>query len=191
MKAFLKYILIIGYTFSCSGQLLPGTLYGTAGPTYSQTLGDLVSEAGEDDGAIGYETGASEVQITFRLDPSTFQSSAQNCSANIYKYKVFMHLQNAPTGLVLEARTFSNAGTRFPVSIPYDAVPVNGTRDLYPENGGNYIVLPTDNTAAIKVFEFTGCRDNIPIQFRVAASVLSQPGATDTEIYYTVTGSIN
>ena len=173
------------------GQLLPGTLYGTAGPTYSQTLGDLVSEAGEDDGTVAYETGASEVQITYRLDPGTFTSSAYNCSANVYKYKVFMHLQNAPVGLVLEARTFANAGTRYPLSINYDSFPLIGPRNLYPENGGDYIILPEDNTAAIKIFEFIGCRDNIPIQFRVAASVLSEPGVSNTEIYYTITGSLN
>ena len=191
MKTYYLYMVLVICSQGCLGQLLPGTLYGTAGPSYSQTLGDLVSEAGEDDGAIAYETGASEVTITFRLDPSTFRTSAQNCSANVYKYKVFMHLQNAPQGLVLEARTFSNAGNRYPARIPYDLLPVNGPRDLYPENGGDYIPIPEDNTAAIKLFEFTGCRDNIPIQFRIAASVLSEPGASNTEIYYTVVGSVN
>ncbi|SHJ57186.1 hypothetical protein [Pseudozobellia thermophila] len=175
----------------CYGQLLSGSLYGTSGPTYSQTLGDLVTEAGEDGTGTAYETGASEVMLSFRLDPGLLSSSAQRCTSNVYKYKVFIHIQNAPEGLVLEARTFSNAGDRYPASILYDVLPVNGPRDLYPENGGDYITIPDDETAAIKLFEFTGCRENIPIQFRISASVLAEPGASSTEIYYTVVGSLN
>ena len=191
MNKWFCYILFFLSAVSTHGQLLPGSLYGTAGPSYSQTLGDLVSEAGENDSTIGYESGASEVLISFYLDPGTLTTEAQNCTANVYRYKVFMHIQNAPTGLVLEARSFTNGGDRFPASIPYDLLPLIGPRNLYPENGGAYITLPDDPTAAIKVFEFVGCRLNIPVQFRVSASALSEAGASNTEIYYTVVGSLN
>lgn len=191
MRTIYMGILGVFCSLSCLGQLLPGSLYKTSGPTYSQTLGDLVAEAGEDGSGKAYETGASEVLLSFRLDPGTLSSSAQRCTANVYKYKVFVHLQNAPEGLVLEARTFSNAGDRYPASILYDLLPLNGPRDLDPENGGDYITIPDDDTAAIKLFEFTGCRENIPIQFRISASVLAQPGSSSTEIYYTVVGSLN
>ncbi|QWX84017.1 hypothetical protein H0I23_16460 [Cellulophaga sp. HaHaR_3_176] len=191
MKKYIAYSILFFTANICFGQLLPGTLYGTAGPTYSQSLSDVVKEAGEDDGSIAYENGASAVQISFYLDPSNLRSSSQNCANNVYKYKVFMHTQNAPEGLVLEARTFSNAGNRFPASANYDLFPANGPRDLYPENGGSYIAIPNEDSAAIKVFEFTGCRTNIPIQFRVAASALSDSGTSNTEVYYTVVGSLN
>ncbi|MDT0649964.1 hypothetical protein [Autumnicola edwardsiae] len=105
---------------------------------------------------------------------------------------VYIHAQNAPANFILEARTYLNSGKRFPEISLYDALPLQplGPRDLTPENGGNYIPVPNDRSQAIKVFEFIGCRTDIPVQFRIRASSLVPARSSNFQIFYTVVGSV-
>ncbi|MEQ9440304.1 MAG: hypothetical protein RIG62_14720 [Cyclobacteriaceae bacterium] len=181
------------------GQILPGTLDVTGFPSMSQTVEELVKEAGADDNGVGFESTIDATLITFILDSSTDPitgatvTSSQNCSENIYRYSVYMHTVNAPQNMLVEAKTTFNSGVRFPTAILYDDLSSQplGPRDLRPENGGAYIQIPNDGSTAIKVFEFVGCREDIPIQFRVKPSVLDVAGLKNLDVYYTVVGSLN
>lgn len=180
-------------------QLLPGTLDVNGFPNIAQSVEDLVDEAGIDDGIEGFESEINATEISFLLDSSSDPitglgiTSDANCSENIYKYSVYIHTDGAPNDAIIEAKTFLNSGNRFPATALYDNLPVQplGPRNLYPENGGSYIVVPNSGTIAIKIMEFIGCRQNIPIQFRTKASVLSAAGQSTLSVIYTVVGSLN
>ena len=104
-----------------------------------------------------------------------------------------MHTINAPQNVEIQARSIDNGGNRFPTDALYDDLLIRplGERDLTTENGGNYITIPNEGSAAIKVFEFIGCREEIPIQFKIKPSVKAIAGDyTAMKIYYTVVGSI-
>ncbi|MEQ6122530.1 hypothetical protein [Reichenbachiella sp. MALMAid0571] len=193
---FIFLFFISQYSF---GQLLPGTLDVTGFPSMSQSINDLVDEAGEDDASYGFESVFDASQISFILDPYTnpitgfTTSSNQNCTANIYRYSVYMHTQNPPQNTVVQAKTTFNSGVRFPAAIPYDDLIIRplGPRDLTPENGGAYITIPNQGNVAIKVFEFIGCREQIPIQFKINPSALAISGNSNFNVIYTVVGSLN
>lgn len=179
-------------------QILPGTLDVTGMPNFRQTLADLVSEAGQDDAGLGFETSIDETLLTYTLDPSigplnNAVTSEENCEQNIYRYKVFIHRSYnfAYEKTDIQVRTFTNAGIRYPENIAYDDLMVQplGPRNLTPENGGQYISIPDDASQAIKIFEFVGCRTNIPLQFKILPSTLSPAGANNIEIFYTIVGS--
>ena len=199
MKTFSIYILLFAFYHGLFGQLLPGTLDVSGFPSMSQSVADLVTEAGEDDVNYGFESNIDATLITFILDASTdpvfgfTTTSSQNCSENVYRYSVYMHTSNAPQNTIIEAKTTINSGIRYPATALYDALIVKplGPRDLTPENGGAYIVIPNNGSAAIKVFEFVGCREDIPIQFRVRPSALSISGNSNFDVFYTVVGSLN
>lgn len=199
MKKHILYLLIVLLSFASYGQLLPGTIDVTGFPNVSQEFDDLVQEAGSDDGEIGFESNFDASLVAFILDSSTNPltgasvTSSRNCSENVYRYSVYMHTTNAPQNIMVEAKTTFNSGVRFPQITLYDGLLVKplGPRDLTPENGGAYIVIPNDGGAAIKVFEFIGCREDIPIQFRIKASSLANAGLSEMRVYYTVVGSLN
>lgn len=176
--------------------ILPGTLTVTGVPSISQTLSDLVSEAGKDDNIQGLETEFDVSLVSFVLDSSTRLGitipSDQNCSENVFKYSVYMHTSGAPQNVEILARTIENGGNRFPSNALYDDLPIRplGERNLATQNGGSYITIPNNGNAAIKVFEFIGCRNNIPVQFKVKTSVKAVSGDySNIKIYYTVVGS--
>jgi hypothetical protein len=197
-----KIVLIVSFVSSGLfgfGQILPGTLDVTGMPNLVQTINDIVTEAGEDDKNAGFETEFNATEISFILDPTSVPitgvtTSEQNCTANIFRYKVFVHRSGNPDlgSTVIEAKTFSNSGNRFPAVSPYDNLLIQplGPRDLFPENGGQYIEIPDDPSQAIKIMEFVGCRTDIPIQFRIKPSTLAPAGNTSVEIFYTVIGSL-
>ena len=190
----LLFMATIGF-----GQLLPGTLDVTGMPGLTQTISNGISEAGPDDKDVGFESEFDATIIGFTLDPTRkpiagVTSSEENCSANIFRYKVFVH-RSYSAGLqksAVQARTFANSGSRFPTVSPYDNLLVQplGPRDLYPENGDSYIEIPDDPSRAVKIMEFVGCRTDIPIQFRIEPSTLSPAGVSNMEIYYTIVGSV-
>lgn len=195
-----KYIILFMITMlvgQAKGQVLPGTLDVTGFVNMVQSINDMVTEAGVDDNTVGFETVINANELTFKLDPFTnpvtgfTTSSEQNCSTNIFRYSVFMFTDKAPDDVEILARTNFNGGIRFPASSPYDDAPIQplGPRDLTPENGGSYIPIPNDASVAIKVFEFIGCRQDIPIQFKVKPSALADAKATDFDIFYTVVSS--
>ncbi|WP_156772400.1 hypothetical protein [Urechidicola croceus] len=199
MKRYLILIVVIASSIKSFSQILPGTLDVTGMPSVSQNIADLVTEAGQDDDTIGFESNFDEALISFALDPTSapivgvVATSEQNCSANVYRYSVFMHIQyDAPANVIIEAKTTSNSGFRFPAVSPYDNLIIQplGPRDLFPENGGNYIEIPNDAGAAIKVMEFVGCRQDIPIQFRIRPSVKARSGNSNFTLVYTVVASI-
>ena len=175
---------------------LPGTLNVSGTPNVSQTINDLVSEAGEDDKLTGIETEFDISLIGFVLDESTRLGvtipSDQNCSENVFRYAVYMHTTNAPQDVEIQARTMENSGERYPENAVYDDLLIRplGDRSLSVENGGNYITIPNDGKAAIKVFEFIGCRENIPIQFKIKPSTKADAGTyNNMRIFYTVVGT--
>ncbi|KYG82253.1 hypothetical protein [Roseivirga echinicomitans] len=199
MKNIYTIILLLSFSSLSFGQLLPGTLDVSGFPNIVESINDLVMEAGEDANTVGFESNIDASLISFTLDPTVapilgipLTSSALNCSLNIFRYSVYMHTQNAPQNVEIQAKTTMNSGVRFPVNILYDNLLVRplGPRDLTPENGGGYITIPNNGNAAIKVFEFVGCRQDIPIQFKVKASALAISGASNFDIFYTVIGSI-
>lgn len=178
------------------GAILPGTLTVEGDPIITQTIDDLVVEAGKDDSTFGVETVFDISLIGFVLDDSerlgvTIPSN-QNCSENVFKYSVYMHTNNAPQNVEILARSITNGGNRFPINALYDDLPLRplGERDLTTENGGNYITIPNNGSAAIKVFEFVGCRQSIPIQFKIKPGIKAISGDyTAMKIYYTVVGT--
>ena len=199
-KLIYLYVLLLSTTFGYAqldGAILPGTLTVEGNPVFIQTINDLVMEAGEDDNIIGFETEFNSSLIGFVLDESTRFGitipSDQNCSENVFRYIVYMHTINAPQNVEIQARSIDNGGNRFPTDALYDDLLIRplGERDLTTENGGNYITIPNEGSAAIKVFEFIGCREEIPIQFKIKPSVKAIAGDyTAMKIYYTVVGSI-
>ncbi|HDZ07276.1 hypothetical protein LCGC14_0117690 [marine sediment metagenome] len=199
MKKHIIYLITVLLSFTSYSQLLPGTLDVSGFPSVSQDISDLVQEAGLDDGGIGFESSFDATLVGFTLDSSRdpvfgyTTTSSSNCSENVYRYKVYMHTTGAPQNIKIEARTTFNSGIRFPQSAAYDGLSFKplGPRDLTPENGGNYILIPNDGAAAIKVFEFIGCREDIPIQFRIEANSLAMAGISDMTVYYTVVGSLD
>lgn len=193
-------IVTISLTFiSCLSfgqiQLLPGTLDVTGMPNFTQTLSGTQMEAGADDATNGFETDIEEVLISFTLNPSStdmvgLTSSEQNCNENVFRYEVYIHRSYNYDfeKTIFEAKSYSNSGDRFPLVSPYDSLLIKplGPRNLNPENGGAYIQIPDDPSRAIKIMEFVGCRQNIPIQFRILPSTLSPAGITNLQIYYTI-----
>ena len=181
--------------------VLPGTLDVTGLSSMSQTIDDLIQEAGVDDNTEGFES-IDYVYLSFILDPTIqttpvgdiiLSDSERNCTANIFFYEVYMHTIGAPQNVIIEAKTEVDSGSRYPIyEIGYDtAVPLGplGARDLRPENGGAYIPIPNQAEIAIKVFEFVGCRQDILIQFRIKASSLALSGNSSFDIVYTIVGS--
>ncbi|MEP5934265.1 MAG: hypothetical protein ABJ218_04055, partial [Winogradskyella arenosi] len=161
---------------------------------FQQDLSTMIDEAGLDDTMSNskIETMFDATVIDFVLDETNFiLTSEVNCTANIFLYKVYIHTTGLADDVILEAKTFENSGQRFPLSIPYDLVPVLGARDLIPANGTNYVVVPNNSAAdAIKIFEFKGCREQIPIQFRALPSVLAAAETSVFQINYTVTATL-
>lgn len=198
MKILYYFTILLIPTFFYA-QILPGTLDVIGMPNFTQTISDLTQEAGENDNINGFESDLDATIISFILDPTSLPiigltTSEQNCNINVFKYKVFLHKAYSAEyeDTVIQAKTYSNSGNRFPTISQYDSLPILplGPRDLYPENGGNYITIPDDPSQAIKIMEFIGCRTEIPIQFKVNPSVLSPAGPSNIEIFYTIVGSL-
>ncbi|WP_339919832.1 hypothetical protein [uncultured Flavobacterium sp.] len=207
MKNLLIFLIVFSLSYSSIAQvtvptdLRPGTLDVTGFPSFSQSVTNAVSEAGQNDNINGFESDEF-TYIGFVLDPTTIPilgtavTSEQNCTANVFRYKVFIHMElnKAYEQTIIEAKTFTNSGNRFPAETLYDTAPPAlqyfGPRDLYPENGGDYITIPTNPSQAIKIMEFIGCRTDIPIEFRIKPSVLSPSGTNNFEIFYTVVASL-
>lgn len=197
MKRYILSILMLSVFIQTKAQVLPGTLDVTGIPNMVQTINDLVMEAGVDDNTIGFETVINANEVSFTLDPYTnpitgiTTTSEQNCTANIFRYSVYMFTQNAPQNVEILARTSMNSGVRFPMSSPYDDAIIQplGPRDLTPENVGDYVTIPNDGSVAIKVFEFVGCRQQIPVQFKVNPSSLAISEVSNFDIFYTVVSS--
>ncbi|NLP59192.1 hypothetical protein [Lutibacter sp. B1] len=199
MKKYTLITIFLINTYLSFGQILPGTLDVSGFPNISQTINDLVSEAGLDDTSVGFESNFDTNLITFTLDPTilmgiTAASTEQNCDANVFRYSVYMYTSYVPDGFIIEAKTTFDSGFGLPAVSTYDTLPIQplGPRGLTPENGGNYITIPRDGASAIKVFEFVGCREDIPIQFRIKPSVKVVGGnPVNFDVYYTVVGSLN
>ncbi len=201
MKTLATCILILISTLHvCAQQLIPGTLDVIGMPSLSQSIADLVKEAGLDDTSIGFESSSNAIEITFKLDEGTDPvtgtptTSDENCEQTVNLYKVYMHTDGTPSNLVIEAKTVVNGGMRFPADTFYDQNPgvhgIFGARDLRVENGGSYITIPNDASVAIKVAEFVGCRQDIPFQFNIKPSALTDAGSSNFSVYYTIVGSI-
>ncbi|MDT0643958.1 hypothetical protein RM553_14060 [Zunongwangia sp. F363] len=192
MKKLLTLSLILLISSSVLSQILPGTLDVTGMPTFIQSFDEVVKEAGLDDTTVGFESEFDANLVGFVLNPQLLLGSDLVCEANVFRYSVFIHTQNAPANFILEARTSLNSGQRFPQVSTYDNLPLQplGPRDLTPENGGNYIPVPNDGSQAIKIFEFIGCRTDIPVQFRIKGSALVPAGNSNFQIVYTVVGSL-
>ena len=173
-------------------QILAGTLDVTGMPSFTQSVNSVVMEAGLDDNAVGFESNFDATKIGFILNPILLLSSALLCQENVYRYSVYINVINAPSNIVLEAKTTTNSGQRFPLIILYDTLLIKplGPRNLTPTHGGNYITVPNNATHAIKIMEFTGCRKDIPIQFRIKPSALCPAGVYNFEINYTVTARL-
>ena len=72
MKTLATCILILISTLHvCAQQLIPGTLDVIGMPSLSQSIADLVKEAGLDDTSIGFESSSNAIEITFKLDEGT------------------------------------------------------------------------------------------------------------------------
>jgi hypothetical protein len=199
-----KYILLTVLFINALygyGQILDGTMQITGDFNMSQLIDELVKEGGLDDKTSGFESNFDATLISFVLNPTGstatgVTTSEQNCEENVYRYEMFIHrsynLDFEKT--IIEARTYENSGFRFPEVSTYDemdpTLQLFGPRNLYPENGSQYIQIPDDATQAIKIMEFIGCRTDIPIQFKIKPSTLSPSGNSDIIIYYTIVGNM-
>ncbi|TDE05913.1 hypothetical protein [Flavobacterium sandaracinum] len=180
-------------SFSCSqAQILAGTLNVTGMPSFTQSVNAVVVEAGLDDTTVGFESNFDATKIGFVLNPILLLPSSLVCEQNVYRYSVFINSVNTPANVTLEAKTTVNSGLRFPTVSIYDTLLIQplGPRNLTPTNGGNYTTVPNNATQAIKIMEFIGCRQDIPIQFRIKPSALCPAGNYNFEINYTVTASL-
>lgn len=185
------YILLFLATQCSYGQIFTGQLIINGTPEYTQNQSDFVSEAGTQIDGQPYESLSSETQLSYTLDPTLLGgTSSEMCSANIYKYRVYMHTQELPEGFSLEVKTTPNSGSRFPTVIAYDSFPLLGARDLSPSQGGAYISLSNNGSAAVLVMEFIGCRTQVPVQFRYTPGPLENAGDYQIEVVYTVVASL-
>ena len=191
MKKILLFLSIITSSW-IHAQLLPGTMNVSGMPAFIQNIDDVVREAGLDDTVTGFESAIDSNLISFTLDPLLLLNSEVMCNENVFRYSVYVHTQNLPANLQIEARTYMNSGARFPEVSIYDLLIIQplGPRDLTPSNGGDYIPVPNDGSQAIKIFEFVGCRTDIPVQFRIKASSKFAGGTGNFNIVYTVVGSL-
>lgn len=198
MKKFIYTLQLMWVACALNAQILPGTMNVTGASNITQAIDDLIKEAGVDDNEGTFESSFDANLVSFVLDPLLdpltlgLIDSEETCTLNIFRYSVYMHTINAPQNMVIEAKTTYNSGQRYPKNILYDFLldPLLGPRDLYPENSGQYIEIPNDGTRAIKVFEFIGCRTDIPVQFRVKASSLAISGTSNFQVVYTILGSL-
>lgn len=196
MKKIIYTLLISFVTQFGSAQVQDGTLTINGTVDFSQLTATM--EAGLND--VENFNSAVEPELSFILNPTTnpltggTTSSEQNCET-VYLYKVFIHSINAPTGAIVKAKTFDNSGQRFPLVSNYDGLLPGlqyfGPRDLAAETVGTdadgFITIPNDATQAIKVFEFKGCRQDIPIEFRVSPDVFIPSGTSNFDVVYTIT----
>lgn len=189
-------LLFFNYTVSISqilppNEILPATLDVRGMPSFIQNINDVVTEAGLDDSTVGFESNFDETLIDFVLDPVLLVPSITVCEGNVYLYKVYINTVNAPDNVIIEAKTTTNSGQRVPASSVYDILNIPfGPRGLTPENGGTYITVPNNPNQAIKIFEFVGCRTDIPIQYRIKPSVLAPAQVYDFDINFTITATL-
>ena len=195
MKKIIYTLLISFATQLGFAQVQDGTLTINGTVDFSQIAATM--EAGLDD--TESFNSALQPELTFILNPTTnpfggTTSSEQNCET-VYLYKVFIHTVNAPANAIIKAKTFDNSGQRFPLVSNYDgllpALQYFGERDLTAETNGadidGFITIPNDATQAIKVFEFKGCRQDIPIEFKVSADVFTPSSTSGFNVVYTIT----
>ncbi|EIA09818.1 hypothetical protein [Flavobacterium frigoris] len=173
-------------------QILDGTLNVTGAPNFTQSTNSVVLEAGLDDTTVGFESAYDATRISFILNPILIIPSSTVCQGNVFRYSVYINTVNAPANVILEAKTTTNSGQRVPAVSAYDTLLIKplGPRNLTPANGGSYITVPNNASQAIKIMEFVGCMQNIPIQFRIKPSSLCPAGTYNIEINYTVTASL-
>jgi hypothetical protein len=191
-KLFIISIIILLSSNLSQAQILPGTLTVTGAPSFIQSTNRVVLEAGLDDTTVGFESAYDATRISFILNPILIIPSSTVCQGNVFRYSVYVNTVNAPANVILEAKTTMNSGQRVPAVSTYDLLLIKplGPRNLTPANGGNYITVPNNASQAIKIMEFVGCMQNIPIQFRIKPSSLCPAGTYNIEINYTVTASL-
>lgn len=193
----MKTLFLLFLSLNLTAQILPGSIEIKGSPFLKQPKSSLSSEAGLDDDNQGFESRPNAMKVDFTLDPGpdilgNITSSKELCQANIFRYSVYMHVIGAPPGFQLKARTFSGSGNRFPKNALYDRLPVQplGPRDIYPENGGAYILLPNNPGNAVKVCEFVGCREDIEFQFLIIPTQEINADLGQVQVYYTIVGTI-
>ncbi|WP_341200444.1 hypothetical protein [Croceibacter atlanticus] len=196
MKTYLNIILFLAGIQLINAQVQDGTLDINGSPNFAQSITTM--EAGLDD--VELISSNTDPLVSFILNPTTnpitgvTTSSELNCET-VYLYKVFLHTVNAPQGAIVKAKTFDNSGQRFPLVSNYDTLlPILqyfGPRNLTAETNGadadGFITIPNDASQAIKVFEFKGCRQDIPVEFRVSPNVFTPSGSSIFQVYYTIT----
>jgi len=118
------------------------------------------------------------------------------CLTNLYDYDVYMSTANFPQigndNAKIEARITNGTGQIFPTALPPSGLVLGLLRllglsafnqSLYnaytatviqkaavPANGSEWIVLPPDTNAPVKVFSFRGCRTNMRVEFRLTVN---------------------
>jgi hypothetical protein len=191
-KLFIITIIVLLNSNLSQAQILPGTLTVTGAPSFTQSTNNVVLEAGVDDTTVGFESAFDATRISFILNPVLLLPSTTVCEGNVFRYSVYINTVNAPANVILEAKTTINSGQRVPSNSTYDNLLIKplGPRNLTPSNGGSYITVPNNASQAIKIMEFIGCMQNIPIQFRIKPSSLCPAGIYNIEINYTVTASL-
>jgi hypothetical protein len=191
-KSIIIAIIVLLNLHHSQAQLLDGTLTVTGSPSFIQSTNNVVLEAGVDDTTVGFESAFDATRISFILNPILLVPSTTVCEGNVFRYSVYINTVNAPANVIIEAKTTTNSGQRVPSVSVYDTLLIKplGPRNLTPTNGGSYITVPNNASQAIKIMEFVGCMQNIPIQFRIKPSSLCPAGTYNIEINYTVTASL-
>lgn len=191
-KSIILAIIVLLSSHYTQAQLLDGTLTVTGSPSFIQSTNNIVLEAGVDDTTVGFESAFDATRISFILNPILLVPSTTVCQGNVFRYSVYINTVNAPANVIIEAKTTTNSGQRVPSTSLYDTLLIKplGPRNLTPANGGSYITVPNNASQAIKIMEFIGCMQNIPIQFRIKPSSLCPAGTYNIEINYTVTASL-
>lgn len=187
-------LIFFGVYAEVQAQLVPGLLVVSGSPFVSQNTFDLIPEAGLDDVSSFFSLDNAHT-LDMYVDPVGVllaNTEEEACTGNVFRYEVYVHVENLPFGMELYAKSLPNGGQRFPATIPYDNLPLQplGPRELRVENGGDYILIPSNGLTAIKVAEFVGCRTEIPIQFRISASTICPSDLQNLNVVYSVVGNI-
>lgn len=191
MKKQIHFLAFFIVTLTSFGQIVPGTLVVDGVLNFNQTA--TVQEAGQDDNLVGYESVVDTNALSFTLNgEGVFPTidSRTKCMAPqniVIKNYVFMQIKTTgaplPNGLIVEAKV-SNIGQQFPDPLLFsiDEGSLVG--------GDDYIEISkfSDGGPPTEVFYFTGCRENMGIQFRIKPPVFGIDASTPIsfDITYTV-----
>ncbi len=191
---------IILFLFFCqilAAQDFAGTLLVNTQPL-EQPSDQIIKEAGADDIAEGFILLDAATLSYTTTEQNIFNAAVSNCSANNYRYGVYMHAVNLPAGMTIEARLNNTGSADLSGNLVGGVLAtllqgIFGARGAYPRGGfGAWFEIPNNANNALLIYEFVGCRQGMTLDFRVKASSRLGGGiinsSNNLQLVYTVRG---